>query len=183
MNKTTMNLKGFYPFTKVKNIFLFFIVLQTQAQAMNTINFTGTWQLDLKASDSIDSLLKAQGKSRFERRIANSMEVTQNISHQQNSISIKMSSRAVDETHVFVLNKQWHPLNTARMGTISAQSYYAEGNHGAIITEMKIQANGKPALLSSTRTLSQDGNSMFLDLLLRLHDGSQYSSRRVFTRL
>jgi len=146
------------------------------------LNFTGVWQLDLNASESVDEILKAQGKSRVERMVARSMAVTQSIQQHGNQLSVHIKSKAMDNTQLFALDNQWKSIQTPRMGFIQAKSFISRDNN-KIVTVMKITAKGKPALMTVFRSLEDNGHTMILRIRLKLESGSIYTARRVFRRV
>jgi hypothetical protein len=150
------------------------------ANAQN-INFTGVWQVDLDASDSVDAILKAQGKSRLERRVAKTMKVIQSINQSSEQMSVHIKSMAMDSTQNFPLNKQWIWIDTPKMGRVQARNYWING-HQAIVTEMQITVRNQPATMKITRRLLNAGNTMQLYLELILNNGEVYSAVRVFRR-
>lgn len=164
---------------KVKSIVILCLVMGL-ANAQN-INFTGVWQVDLDASDSVDAILKAQGKSRLERRVAKTMKVIQSINQSSEQMSVHIKSMAMDSTQNFPLNKQWIWIDTPKMGRVQARNYWING-HQAIVTEMQITVRNQPATMKITRRLLNAGNTMQLYLELILNNGEVYSAVRVFRR-
>lgn len=156
-------------------------LLALSVSATNNNNFSGVWDLDLTASDPIDEILKAQGKSRFERRVAKSMAVTQSIMQTGDTMSVHIKSIAMDNTQNFPLDNQWRLVDTPKMGKVNMKNYWLEKEF-SIATEMQIKANKKPALMRATRKLTDNGNTMILEILLILQDGRQYRANRVFRR-
>lgn len=165
---------------RILTIIMCLLVFPASAQK-NKI-FSGVWNLDLSASDPIDEILKAQGKSRFERRVAKSMSVTQSIIQTSDTMSVHIKSIAMDNTQNFPLDNQWRFVDTPKMGKVNMKNYWLEKGF-AIATEMQIQANKKPALMRAIRTLTDNGTTMVLEILLILENGKQYQADRVFRKV
>lgn len=145
-------------------------------------DFTGIWQLDLIASDSIDEILKAQGKARIERMVAKSMAVSQNITQHSNQITIHVKSKAIDDIQVFKLNNLWQTIQTPRMGSIQTKSFWSRNKRG-MTTIMKIQADKKPASMFIKRFLINNGQTMQLNIRLLLDNGKTHLVKRIFRRV
>ena len=61
-------------------------------------DFTGTWELDLEASQPMDELLKLRGISWAQRRLARSLSVTLVIAQSTESLSFAALSSITSET-------------------------------------------------------------------------------------
>lgn len=159
-------------------LFLYTVFVNAQI----TDNFTGVWQLDINASDSIDAILKAQGKSKIERVAAKNMVVTQQIKHTENILSVHFKSRAVDDTQDFIINGMWTTMDTPRMGRIQTKTFWMKRLR-SIATVMKITANGHPATMTINRTLKENSRIMELKIRLLLENGEEYFARRIFNKI
>jgi hypothetical protein len=66
----------------------FIALLALVSSGMASVNFNGTWVLDLKASDSLEPMLKRMGVSALERKLAGSIKLESTYRQSANLLTI-----------------------------------------------------------------------------------------------
>ena len=104
----------------------------------------GAWQLDAKASDPLDPILKALGYGWFARRIMRALAVKQKIRATSKGVAVRVMTRFSDDTIVLPFNNVWAPGRTLDGGETKRRSRWAKDSptlitedrftHGLLIT-------------------------------------------------
>ena len=82
------------------------------AAAVDHPDFSGTFKLDLKASDSLDEMLKAQGASWVERKAAGSVVVTQIVRHRGDVVEMVVKSSLKTRKETIRIGGGWEERET-----------------------------------------------------------------------
>ncbi|MDX2271863.1 MAG: hypothetical protein NW237_07920 [Cyanobacteriota bacterium] len=150
--------------------------------AQSSPNFSGVWQLDLKASDSIDEIMKVQGFSGIERNFAAKMAVTQTITQTDQVVTITIKNPANTTTEELKLDGSEENKSTPRMGEVTTRSFW-DPSGTALITELDMTTkDGAPAELIIRRYLEDNGNTMVQAMELKLAQGDVLKANRVFRK-
>ncbi len=150
-----------------------------RALAGEAPDFTGTWQLDRKASDSVDPILKAQGVGWLKRRIIGGLDMTQRIQQSGSTIDVVMETSAKTETHHWIVDGKPH-VRTLDDGREATSVHHFEGP-GLVTTTTGISEGGDPYTLHTTRTLADDGQTMKVALVCTI-GGATLKATRLFRR-
>lgn len=154
----------------------FFVAL---ALAGAPVDFTGTWVLDLAASDSVDALLAETGASWLERQAAGTMPVTQVISQSPATITIMVDSSLIDRTET--LSFTGPQSSTSRTGdaVVTRTSW-----DGAVLvtTAVMTTPTGEVRELRIRRQLSDGGRTLRQELALQKPGAKPIKAERVFRR-
>jgi hypothetical protein len=145
-------------------------------------DFTGTWGLDLDASDPLDPLLEVQGRSWIERKVARSMKVTQKIQQAGATITISVESVLRTKVDEFTIGSPWEKRDTDELGRVRQRTEWSpDGKRLVVRNEAKLK-DGTEGELRVSRWLEDDARTMIQLLELVLKDGRQLKARRVFRR-
>jgi hypothetical protein len=143
------------------------------------VDFSGRWELDLAASDSLDEVLKACGVSAIERMFVNTAAVTQVITQTDQEVTIDVISGFYKRTDILLLDGRKTPgVDPAGRAVESASSWNADGT--AIVTSVWLQPGQPP--LEMTRTL-EDSQTMYVVDEYAPADGPRLTCRRIYRRI
>lgn len=145
--------------------------------------FTGTWRLDLDASEPLDALLEVQGRSWIERKVARSMNVTQKIRQAGDTITIAVESALRTKVDVFAIGGPWEERTTDELGRVRVKTEWnADGKRLVVRNEAKLK-DGTEGELRISRWFEDGGKTMVQLVELDLKDGRHPAARRVFRRV
>lgn len=140
-------------------------------------SFVGTWLLDAAASDGLDPLLAALGRSRIKRAMAGRIKtITQVVTEGPGWMEIAIDAGPMHEVARF----QWdQPVEVFDLGgTFTMTATRADG---VVVGTAAITADGKPATLRMERALDGAATTVILYTLSR--EGlPPIAVRRVFRR-
>jgi hypothetical protein len=158
--------------------FLFVVVWQADAEQVKHPDFSGKWEIDRKASDDPDPLLKIEGRSSVERFLARRAKITQEITQTPTELIIRVKDR------VRTLPLDGRPgSNVDREGnTVISHSRWSDDGK-AIITKSERTANERKINVTIVRRLSDDGDTMTDDVVYEVVDGETITLQRVFRRI
>lgn len=152
-----------------------------QTSGSEKTDFTGTWELDLEASDSMEEILKAQGRSWAERKAAGNMSVTQRITQTKDQMTIAIDSVANKSTEVLRLDGTAETKETPKMGTVQTHTSWDGDSVLVTVVDMKL-SDGDPATMVMRRQLRDQGKTMVMQIEMRLKDGKVLSANRILRR-
>jgi len=158
------------------------LLLAGVAAAADHPDFSGTFKLDLKSSDSLDEMLKAQGASWLERKLAGSTVVTQTVRHRGDTLEIQAKSSLRTSKDTIRIGAGWEERET-EMGRGRARTDWdADGR--TLVTRVEVKPKkGDPAAFTIRRSLADDGQTTVQALELRTKDGKAYKARRILRRV
>ena len=140
-------------------------------------DFSGVWVLNLKKSESVDAILKAQGRSWPERKVADSISVTQTIEQGEDIMTVHISSSVTNRTDRLKLDGSTETVKTERMGTVQTRTLWSEdGQTLTSITTMTLP-DGSKADMHAIRHLTPEGH-LRQDLELHLANGKVLRAKR-----
>lgn len=138
-------------------------------------DFSGVWTLDLKASESLDAVLKAQGISWLKRKAAAGLQVTQTIAQTDTQLTVDVTSSMHEKHHVFEVD--------GKDRVVEGDQGAAVVNHvweGEVLVTTSVRHDGSSTLVIR-RALADDGRTMTLDLSLTAA-GAVHTAKRVFRK-
>ncbi len=141
-------------------------------------DFSGTWSLDRDASDSPEPLLKAQGVGWMKRKAAAGMDVTQNITHQGDKLTIETVTSARTKTDTLQVDGETRTVE----GDKGAAQVRHEWQGEVLVSTSALQTKDGPGTLVVHRKLSDDGQTLEQRIALTLADGSTVEIARVFRK-
>ena len=145
-------------------------------------DFTGTWKIDLEASDPLDALLEVQGRSWIERKAARAMKVTQRITQTADSITIAVESVLRTKTDTFAIGGPWEERDTDELGRVRVRTEWSEDGVRLVVRNEAKLKDGTQGELRISRWLEDGGKTMVQLVELALKDGRNPKARRVFRR-
>lgn len=145
-------------------------------------DFTGTWVLDLEASEPLEPLLRAQNRSWAERKLADSLTITQVIKQSDGKMVIDISSAVNQRQDVLIIDGSRQEQQTERAGTVYTTTKWSEDGQQVItVTEMVLDGGVKADMIT-TRGLAPDGQTTHLLLELKFEDGRHLKAKRVLRK-
>ena len=152
------------------------------AAAADRPDFSGTFKLDLKASDSLDELLKAQGASWVERKAAGSTVVTQIVRHRGDVVEIQVKSSLRSRKETIRIGAGWEERETDMGKGRARTDWDADGK--TLVTRMEVKSKkGETGEMIMRRSLADEGQTTVQALELRGKDGKTYKARRILRRV
>jgi hypothetical protein len=152
------------------------------ASATQRPNFSGTWMLDPKASDSVDEILKAQGANFIERQGAKGAKITQQIQQDASQMTITVKSPVKTTTEVLKLDGTPMVSQTDRLGNVKTKTTWGTDNTTLISVVEPTEADAKFKTLKLSRTLQDQGKTMNQLIEMTLKDGKVLKANRVFRK-
>lgn len=146
-------------------------------------DFTGVWHLDLDASESLNGVLEAQGRSWAERKLADQVAPTQTVAQSPETLIIDIDMMVKHTRDVLHLNGQWETLDGKDAGEMTFRTFWSDDGQKLISESKMVFANGEPGMMFSTRSLSPDGKTTYLLLELKQDDGTYARSMRVLRKV
>lgn len=152
------------------------------ADTVQRPSFNGTWLLDLAASDPMDAILEAQGRSRMERMMVKNMSVTQRITQTENQITIVVESIASNQTDTLLLDGTIETKETPRAGTVQTFTVWdSDGKTLVTTVKMKLK-DDSPADMIMRRQLIDEGKTMSMKVELHQKDGKVLTANRILRK-
>lgn len=152
------------------------------AFAGGKVDFSGVWKLDPKASDSVDALLKAAGRSWIERRAAETARVTQTITQTEEAVTVAIDSTLADRTEVLRLDGAPVTATSLKGRPVTSWTTWSADGLALITRSEEVSGEGERIVLVVTRTLEDGGRTMRQRLELRRQDGTTLRADRIFRR-
>jgi len=146
-------------------------------------DFTGTWKLDLAASDSLDEMLKAQGASWLERKAAGSVVVTQKLKQKgADEYEVCMETSLGKNCNDLKIGVGWEEKANDKGKARARTDWSADGKALVTLTETTPAKEASPIEFRMTRTLQDDGKTTVQLLELKGKDGKLCKARRILRK-
>jgi hypothetical protein len=145
-------------------------------------DFTGTWKLDLKASDSFDAVLKAQGISAIERKVLSTLQTTHIILQKEDWIQVTIKTPVSTKTQEFILDGSISEIESQRFGCIRGKNFWDDDQMSWVLVAQMV-VNKNPIELITTRTLEGLGELMKMKVQVNQANVLPFVANRVFHRL
>lgn len=139
---------------------------------------TGTWVLDLEASDSNQPLLKAQGVNLVVRTAARGMAVTQRITVAADTVTVEVESSLRSQTKQLTTDNKVRSVSGEK-GTAPVRHYWSDDDSLVSIAGTRI--DGIAGQMIVDRSLSADGKTLTQKITLEQPSGNIVTNR-VFRR-
>src|SRR5215831_13582363 len=150
----------------------FITLLALVSSGMASVNFNGTWVLDLKASDSPEPMMKRMGVSGLERKLAASTKLESTYSQSGNLLTITTRSPAFSRTEHLRLDVHPETKTEKRTGPYTIRTSWSHHGKELISSSTFRTKNGKNAELIVTRKLTDGGNTLILGQTLKVEGES-----------
>jgi hypothetical protein len=146
-------------------------------------DFSGTWTLDLKASTSLEPLMRQIEANLVERHYAASTRLKATLHQTEHVLTIAAHGPgfALDET--LYLDGRAQPSNMKLLGATSLNTRTAwSKDHKQLVETHQIKTKrGKEGQLIIKRNLIDDGNTLVVDYTLKLNaEPSETSARQIW---
>jgi len=145
---------------------LFTLVLAISGVAAE--NFSGTWTLDLKASDNTDSMMKRVGVSVLERKIGSALKLKATYHQSENVLNIDTKGPAFSRKETHHLDGRADPGKDQQLGHHTARTLWSKDGKQLITTNDFKTRDGKKAQLTVARHLTGGGKALVLTLTLKI---------------
>jgi hypothetical protein len=138
-----------------------------------SVNFSGTWVLDLKASDSPEAMMKRMGVSALERKLAASTKLEGTYSQQGNLLTITTKGPGFSRTEHLCFDGHPETESEKRTGTYTIRTSWAHHGKELISASTFRTKAGKNAELIVVRKLTDGGNTLVLSQTLKIQGEPQ----------
>jgi hypothetical protein len=148
-------------------------------------NLSGTWMLDLKASTSVEPLMKQIGAGLLEQKYATSTKLKATFYQTEEILTIATRGPgfALDET--LYLDGRTDPSNQQLLGAtaLKNRTAWSEDHKQLVATHQIKTKQGKGGELIITRYLINEGKSMAVAFTLMLNsEPNETSARQIWNR-
>jgi hypothetical protein len=149
-----------------------------------SVDFSGTWVLDLKASDSPEAMLKRMGASALERTFAASTELESTYRQSKNLLTIiTRGPLFFSRTEQLRLDGKPETKTEQRTGPYIIRNAWSNQGKELISTSSFRTKDSKNAELTVTRKLADGGNTLILTQKLKIEgEPPQPVVRRIWRR-
>ena len=143
-------------------------------------NFSGTWTLDLKASTSVEPLMRQIGASLFEQKYAASITLKATVLQTENVLTVATRGLGFALDRTLYLDGRTDPSNQQLLGAtaLKTRTAWSEDQKQLIETHQIKTRQGKEGELIIKRYLINDGKNMVLAFTVRLNAEPQITSAR-----
>ncbi len=145
-------------------------------------DFSGVWSLDPKASDSLDEIMTALGRSFLERKVVARMKVTQTITQNENVLQVDIDSSLKDGSETLKLDGSPTTITNDQGHQVSTSTSWSADGLALITTSEAVMANGNKGKWVVTRTLLDQGRTLRQRLELHLADGRVLAANRILRK-
>jgi hypothetical protein len=143
-------------------------LLVSSAPCLAVVNFSGVWTLDLKASDSPDSMMKRMKVPLIQRKFATSTKL-EAIDHQTGEV-LTVTTRAPGFSRVetFHLDGRTETKHEKQTGTYTIRTAWSKDHKQLTSTSHFKTKHGKNAELLVARMLTHGGKTLVLTQTLKI---------------
>lgn len=146
-------------------------------------NFTGTWVLDLKASDSPEPMLKHMGVSALQRDLASTSTLQSTYNQSGNLLTITTRGLEFSRTEYLYLDGRTETKTEKSTGSYTIRTSWSKQGDRLMSTSVFRTKAGKNAELTVTRELADGGNTLVLSQTLKVEgEAPEPTIRRVWRR-
>jgi len=161
----------------------FITLLGLSVSGLATVDFSGTWVLDLKASDSPDPILKRMGASALELMFAGSTKLESTYRQSRNLLTITTRGPFFSRTEQLRLDGALETKTEKKTGSYTIRNVWSNHGKELISTSAFRTRDDKNAELTVTRTLADRGNTLVLTQRLKVEgEPPQPVVRRIWRR-
>jgi hypothetical protein len=146
----------------------FIALLGLGLSGLASVNFTGTWVLDLKASDSPEPMLKRMGRSVLEGKLAASTKLEATYRQSGNLLTITTRGPGVSRPEYLRLDGHPETKTEKVTGPYTIRTSWSHDGKELISTSTFRTKDGKNAELIVTRKLADGGNTLVLSQTLKI---------------
>ena len=151
-----------------------------QPDQLDRPNFSGTWKLDLKASTSVEPLMKQVGANLFEQKYAVWIRLKATINQTENVLTVATRGLGFALDRTLYLDGRTDPSKKQLLGAtaLKTRTAWSEDQKQLIETHQIKTRQGKEGELIIKRYLINDGKNMVLAFTVKLNAEPQITSAR-----
>lgn len=156
------------------------ILLYALLAVAGSVDFSGTWTLDLAASGSLDAILVAEGASWPERQLAKTMTATQTITQTATAVTITIDSPILERTETTPTDGT-PQSGTTKDGDPRVARTMWDG--AALVTTAVVTKAEGAEQMSVRRTLEDGNNTLRQHVTVTTAGGQTLSVDRIYRRV
>lgn len=145
-----------------------FFLLALPGSALTAVNFSGSWTLDLRASDSPDSMMKRMGVPWIERKLAASTKLEATYHQTRDVLTVTSRAPGFSRVETFHFDGRTETKNEKRTGAYTIRTAWSNDHQQLISTSHFKTRHEKNAKLVVTRQLSNGGKILVLTETLKI---------------
>ena len=146
------------------------LVLLSASSALGWTDFSGTWALDLRASDSSDPMLKRLGVSWIERKLADSIELESIYSQTPSLLTIHTRGPAFGRTELIRIDGEPETKEERLTGPYTIRTEWIDRGMKLLSTISFRTKDRRDAQLTVVRELADGGKTLLLTQTLKVSD-------------
>jgi hypothetical protein len=148
------------------------LFLLSAPYALGWTDFSGTWVLDLRASNSSDPMLKRLGVSWIERKLADSIELESIYTQTTSLLTIHTRGPAFGRTELIRIDGQPETKEERLTGPYTIQTEWINRGMKLLSTISFRTKDRRDAQLTVVRELADGGKTLLLTQTLKVSDES-----------
>ena len=147
-------------------------------------NFSGTWKLDLKASTSVEHLMKQIGASLFERKYAASIRLKATVHQTEQVLTVATRGLGFALDRTLYLDGRTDPSNKQLLGAtaLKTRTAWSEDQKHLVEKHHIRTRQGKEGQLTIKRSLIEQGKAVEAVMILKLDEEPTPTSARQIWR-
>ena len=146
------------------------LFLLSAPYALGWTDFSGTWVLDLRASNSSDPMLKRLGVSWIERKLADSIELESIYTQTTSLLTIHTRGPAFGRTELIPIDGQPETKEERLTGPYTIQTEWINRGMKLLSTISFRTKDRRDAQLTVVRELADGGKTLLLTQTLKVSD-------------
>lgn len=143
-------------------------LLAFSASCRADVNFSGDWTLDLKASDSPDSMMKRLGVPWIERKFAASTKLEATYHQIGEVLTVRSRAPGFSRVETFHLDGRTETKHEKQTGVYTIRTVWSKDRKQLISTSRFKTKHGKNAELIVARRLTNGGKTLVLTQTLKI---------------
>jgi hypothetical protein len=144
------------------------------------VDFSGKWEFDAEASDSLDPILEAIGISFIERALVNNAVVTHTITQTADDMTVEVKSGFFSRTDHLTFDGEPTATTDPTGRPVEATSHWSDDGK-SLITKIFVKADKQDFTLTRSMDEAHDRMQVLVELLN--NDSKTLSCRRVYKRI
>jgi len=155
----------------------------TKPDQPNKPNFNGTWALDLRASTSLEPLLKEAGASIFEQKFAAWANLTATFHQTEDVLMVATRGPGFALDEILYLDGRREPSSLQLLGatSLNTRTVWSADAKQLVATHQIKTKQGKEGKLIVIRCLMDDGNTLMVTFTLLLNaEPDEVSARQIW---
>jgi hypothetical protein len=138
------------------------LVFACSTTGLASVNFSGVWTLDLKASDSPEQMMKEMGVPMIHRKFASSTKLEATYHQSANILTVTSRAPGFSRVETFYLDGRTETKTEKHTGPYTIRTAWSKDGKQLISTSDFRTKHGKPGELIVARKLTNGGNTLVL---------------------